>query len=50
LALSHLRVLLNGKDDNTPPHLLGDSIRHSVFLKGFKLTDVKLPATISSAA
>jgi N-acetylglucosaminyl-diphospho-decaprenol L-rhamnosyltransferase len=50
LALSRLRVLLTGKDDNTPPHLLGDSIRHSVFLKGFKLTDVKLPATISSAA
>jgi N-acetylglucosaminyl-diphospho-decaprenol L-rhamnosyltransferase len=43
LALSHLRNLLTGKQDSTPPHLLGDSIRHSVFLKGFKLTDVKLP-------
>jgi hypothetical protein len=50
LALSRLRALLTGKDDHTPPHVLGDSIRHSVFLKGFKLTDVKLPATISSAA
>ena len=27
-----------------PNHLLADSIRHSVFLKGFALTDVQNPA------
>jgi N-acetylglucosaminyl-diphospho-decaprenol L-rhamnosyltransferase len=43
LMLSRLRALLTGHNDNTPPHLLADSIRHSVFRTGFKLTDVKLP-------
>jgi N-acetylglucosaminyl-diphospho-decaprenol L-rhamnosyltransferase len=38
-----MRVLLTGKEDNTPPNLLGDSIRQSVFLTGFKLNDVKIP-------
>jgi N-acetylglucosaminyl-diphospho-decaprenol L-rhamnosyltransferase len=47
LALWRLRVLLTGKEDTTPPHLLGDAIRHSVFLKGFKVTDVKLPTAAS---
>lgn len=44
LTLWRLRVLLTGKEDTTAPHLLEDSIRHSVFLKGFELTDVKNPA------
>jgi hypothetical protein len=44
LALWRLRVLLTGKQDTTAPHLLEDSIRQSVFLKGFKLTDVNNPA------
>ena len=48
-ALARMRMLLTGKDDNTPPHLLGDSIRYSVFLKGFKLTDVKLPGPASTS-
>jgi N-acetylglucosaminyl-diphospho-decaprenol L-rhamnosyltransferase len=48
LSLWRLRVLLTGKQDNTPPHLLGDSIRHSVFSKGFKVTDVKLPVSGAS--
>ena len=48
LSLWRLRVLLTGKEDNTAPHLLGDSIRHSVFLKGFRVTDVKLPAPAST--
>jgi N-acetylglucosaminyl-diphospho-decaprenol L-rhamnosyltransferase len=39
-----LRVLLTGKEDNTAPHALTDSIRHSVFVKGFKLQDVQNPA------
>jgi GT2 family glycosyltransferase len=44
LSLWRLRVLLTGKEDATAPHLLRDSIRHSVFLKGFRLTDVRNPA------
>jgi N-acetylglucosaminyl-diphospho-decaprenol L-rhamnosyltransferase len=44
LSLWRLRVLLTGKEDLTAPSLLRDSIRHSVFLKGFKLTDVENPA------
>jgi GT2 family glycosyltransferase len=48
LTLWRLRVLLTDKEDNTAPHLLGDSIRHSVFLRGFKVTDVKIPAPASA--
>jgi N-acetylglucosaminyl-diphospho-decaprenol L-rhamnosyltransferase len=44
LILSLLRPLLGRQHDDRPPHLLADSIRHSVFLKGFKLIDVELPA------
>ena len=47
LALWRLRVLLTGKEDLTAPHLLWDLIRHSVFLKGFRLNDVKNPALVS---
>ena len=47
LSLWRLRVLLTGKEDTTPPQHLSDSIRHSVFLKGFKVTDVKNPALTS---
>ena len=43
LMLWRLRVLL-GKPDFTPPHYLRDCIRHSVFLTGFKLKNVKNPA------
>jgi GT2 family glycosyltransferase len=45
LALWRLRVLF-GKPDCTAPHLLRDSIRHSVFVTGFKLTDVENPALV----
>jgi N-acetylglucosaminyl-diphospho-decaprenol L-rhamnosyltransferase len=48
LSLWRLRVLITGKEDMTAPHLLQDSIRHSVFLKGFSVTDVKNPALASS--
>jgi hypothetical protein len=44
LSLWRLRVLLTGKEDSAPPNYLFDSIRHSVFLAGFKVTDVKNPA------
>ena len=43
LILWRLRVLL-GKSDSTPPRYLRDSIRHSVFLTGFRLTVVQNPA------
>jgi GT2 family glycosyltransferase len=43
-SLWRLRVLLTGKKDTTPPNNLSDSIRHSVFLTGFKVTAVKNPA------
>jgi GT2 family glycosyltransferase len=43
LALARLRGLLTAKDSRLAPHVLSDSIKHSVFLRGFKLTDVKLP-------
>jgi GT2 family glycosyltransferase len=44
LALWRLRVALTGKEDHTPPFLLRDSLRHSVFFTGFKLRDVRNPA------
>jgi len=47
-CLWRLRVLL-GKKDSTPPHLFADSIRHSVFSKGFRLTEVPNPALASPA-
>jgi hypothetical protein len=44
LSLWRLRVILTGKEDTSPPQHLSDSTRHSVFFKGFKVTDVKNPA------
>ncbi|MCP4618200.1 MAG: glycosyltransferase family 2 protein [Bradyrhizobium sp.] len=44
LALWRARVKLTGKQDSTPPQLLEDSIRHSVFRTGFNLRDVRNPA------
>ena len=41
-VLSRLRPLLTGEDGRRPPHQLADSVRHSVFLKGFKTPTVKL--------
>ena len=48
LSLWRLRVLLTGKEDNTAPHALADSIRHSVFAKGFRIEDVQNPALAST--
>jgi N-acetylglucosaminyl-diphospho-decaprenol L-rhamnosyltransferase len=45
-AFWRLRVLL-GKPDFTPPHLLCDAIRHSVFVTGFQLRDVPNPALVT---
>jgi N-acetylglucosaminyl-diphospho-decaprenol L-rhamnosyltransferase len=46
LALWRLRVALTGKQDPDPPFLLRDSIRHSVFLTGFKVPEVQNPALV----
>jgi N-acetylglucosaminyl-diphospho-decaprenol L-rhamnosyltransferase len=46
LAAWRLRVLL-GKSDSTAPYFLRDSIKHSVFLTGFKLKNVHNPALTS---
>lgn len=43
LALWRLRVMLTGREDVTAPHFLCDSIRHSVFLTGFKMRSVQNP-------
>jgi N-acetylglucosaminyl-diphospho-decaprenol L-rhamnosyltransferase len=43
LIVSRLRVLI-GRDVGTPPYFLYDSIRHSVFVTGFKVKDVENPA------
>jgi N-acetylglucosaminyl-diphospho-decaprenol L-rhamnosyltransferase len=43
LVLSRLRPLLTGKGGDRPPHQLSDAVRHSVFIKGFNVPDVKLP-------
>jgi N-acetylglucosaminyl-diphospho-decaprenol L-rhamnosyltransferase len=44
LSLGRLKVLLTRKADGTPPYLLRDSIRHSVFAKGFQVPIVRSPA------
>jgi N-acetylglucosaminyl-diphospho-decaprenol L-rhamnosyltransferase len=44
LALFQLRLVLTQKKDPTSRYLLSDTIRHSVFLTGFRLRDVENPA------
>jgi GT2 family glycosyltransferase len=46
LAIWRVLVLF-GRHDWTAPHLLQDHIRHSVFVTGFKLKDVKNPSLSS---
>jgi hypothetical protein len=48
-ALWRTRVRLTGKEDSSPIHFLGDAIRHSVFLKGFRVNEVQNPALVSEA-
>jgi N-acetylglucosaminyl-diphospho-decaprenol L-rhamnosyltransferase len=48
-ALWRLRVVLTGKQGSTPPNFLSDSIKHSVFLTGFGLNNVRNPALTSQA-
>jgi N-acetylglucosaminyl-diphospho-decaprenol L-rhamnosyltransferase len=44
LALRLVRMFLSRKKDTAAPHFLWDTIRHSVFLTGFKLKEVQNPA------
>jgi GT2 family glycosyltransferase len=43
-ALWRLRRRIQRKPDTDPPHMLFDSVRHSVFCTGFKVTAVENPA------
>jgi len=47
-ATWRLRRRIQRKPDTDPPHMLIDSIRHSVFCAGFKVTEVQNPASGSS--
>jgi N-acetylglucosaminyl-diphospho-decaprenol L-rhamnosyltransferase len=49
-ALWRLRRRLTRKPDTDPPHLLVDSIRHSVFCAGFRVPVVENPAMRQPAA
>ena len=49
LVLWRVRVMC-GKPDVLAPYFLRDTIRHSVFLTGFKLKDVQNPALTSAKA
>jgi hypothetical protein len=42
-----LQKLLTGENDSAPTNYLFDSIRDSVFLKGFRVPNVKNPALTS---
>ncbi len=46
-ATWRLRRRIQGKPDTDPPHMLTDSIRHSVFCTGFNLAEVENPALAS---
>ncbi len=43
-SIWRLRCLIQRKPDNDPQHLLWDSIRESVFVRGFKVRRVRNPA------
>jgi hypothetical protein len=47
-ALWRLRRLVQGKPDTDPPHMLADSLRHSVFATGFRVREVPNPALLPS--
>lgn len=49
-AIWRLRRRIQGKPDTDPPHWLWDSLRHSVFCTGFKVTAVPNPAFENATA
>jgi hypothetical protein len=44
LVVWRVRRRVQGKPDTDPEHVLTDSLRHSVFGAGFRLSDVENPA------
>ncbi len=44
-----LRRRIQGRRDTDPPHMLGDFIRNSVFVAGFKVQDVDNPAMVGES-
>ncbi len=44
LALWRVRRRVQRKPDTDPEHVLGDSLRHSVFAAGFRISEVENPA------
>jgi hypothetical protein len=48
-AFWRFRRWLQRKPDTDPPHLLADSFRHSVFMSGFRITEVENPALKQAA-
>lgn len=48
-AVWRVRRRLQRKPDTDPPHMLEDAIRHSVFAKGFRVTEVENPALRDSS-
>jgi len=49
-AAWRLRRRIQRKPDSDPPHMLFDSIRHSVFCTGFRVTEVENPAMPKAGA
>lgn len=47
-ATWRLRRYIQRKPDRDPPGMLLDSVRHSVFLRGFKVTEVENPAMVTA--
>jgi N-acetylglucosaminyl-diphospho-decaprenol L-rhamnosyltransferase len=50
LALWRMRTVLTGRQESAPPSILSDSIKHSVFLTGFKLRYVQNPILAPESA
>jgi GT2 family glycosyltransferase len=48
-ALWRLRRVIQRKPDLDPPQMLGDAFRNSVFLTGFRVTEVANPAMLPTA-
>jgi hypothetical protein len=46
-ALWRLRRMIQGKPDTDPPYMLLDSVRHSVFLSGFRKRPAENPALLA---
>lgn len=50
LAMYRLRCLFLRRTDTDPPHFMADAFRHSVFVTGFRVTEVENPALKEAGA